>query len=155
MPTFHSLLPRSIRSQCPCLINTAAPNRAPDALTPVLEQGGDFFQWFAHTNEDRQGLADNSLIALGLVTYPVALLTVCISNCLVRSFGCCFVRLDLVIEGMLISRFVVQFAAQAVAVLLLRHKNTDPDTFKVPTDCGMHGAYRLWNAGLPDAMVSA
>jgi len=78
-------------------------------------KGGDFFQWFAHTNEDRQGLADNSLIALGLVT-----------------FGCCFVRLDLVIEGMLISRFVVQFAAQAVAVLLLRHKNTDPDTFKVP-----------------------
>eukprot|EP00656_Telonema_subtile_P050960 TRINITY_DN6735_c0_g1_i2.p1 TRINITY_DN6735_c0_g1~~TRINITY_DN6735_c0_g1_i2.p1 ORF type:complete len:260 (-),score=62.26 TRINITY_DN6735_c0_g1_i2:97-876(-) len=64
---------------------------------------GAFFRFFGHSHPSRPGLADHSLLTLSAVT-----------------FGCCFLRLELVIEGMLTSRLIIQFAAQSIGVLLLR-----------------------------------
>eukprot|EP00658_Telonema_sp_P-2_P010722 TRINITY_DN14052_c0_g1_i3.p1 TRINITY_DN14052_c0_g1~~TRINITY_DN14052_c0_g1_i3.p1 ORF type:complete len:416 (-),score=111.65 TRINITY_DN14052_c0_g1_i3:190-1437(-) len=76
---------------------------------------GYFFQFFAHSHPSQAGLADYSLLVLTAV-----------------SFLCCFLRLDTVIEGMLTTRLIVQFAAQSLGLLLLKPAPEQDGTFTVP-----------------------
>lgn len=69
---------------------------------------GYFLQWFAELHPTRAGLAHHSLLSFAAVTAMF-----------------CFVKLDLVIEGMLTMRLIVQFTAQAIAVLICRSRGLD------------------------------
>ena len=70
---------------------------------------GYFLEWFKHEHPEKKGLADNSLFFFGATTAVF-----------------CLVKLALVIEGMLTMRILVQFAAQAIAVIQFDPERTFP-----------------------------
>lgn len=65
------------------------------SIPKAAADDGYFLEWFSHVHPTRAGLADRSLLVFSATT---ALF--------------CFVRLELVIEGMLTMRLIIQFAAQ-------------------------------------------
>ena len=69
---------------------------------------GYFLDFFAHEHPEKKGLADHSLFIFSLTTAVF-----------------CFVKLELVIEGMLTMRLMVQFAAQAMAVMRMERGDED------------------------------
>ena len=77
---------------------------------------GFFLSWFGVEHPTRQGLPYRSLIVIGML-----------------SALCCLLDLGLLIEGMITSRLLLQFIAQAVAVIVRRRSQPDVErTFKVP-----------------------
>jgi len=84
---------------------------------------GYFFEWFKHEHPTKKGLPDHSLFFFAAMT---ALF--------------CFVELELVIEGMLTMRILVQFAAQSLAViqldpaLLFKHESKE----EIEARLGLH-----------------
>lgn len=80
------------------------------AVPWAAAKDGMFFEWFAHLHPTKQGLADNSLLATGIVTGL-----------------CCFLDLELLINGLVTTRLVCQFGAQAVGILLHRKHYPEHD----------------------------
>jgi len=77
---------------------------------------GMFFKWFAHLHPTKQGLADHSLLATGILTGL-----------------CCFLDLEILINGLVTTRLVCQFGAQAVGIILHRKHNPDYErAYKMP-----------------------
>lgn len=75
-----------------------------------------FYAWFGHEHASKKGLADYSLLVLGAI------------SCVL-----CFVDLGILIEGMLTTRLIIQFMAQAVGVVILRKKAPNAiRVFKTP-----------------------
>jgi len=75
-----------------------------------------FYAWFGHEHATKKGLADYSLLVLGAI------------SCVL-----CFVDLGILIEGMLTTRLIIQFMAQAVGVMILRKKAPNAiRVFKTP-----------------------
>jgi len=75
-----------------------------------------FYSWFGHEHPTKKGLADYSLLFLGGV-----------------SAALCFVDLRVLIEGMLTTRLVIQFMAQAVGACILRKKAPNAlRVYKIP-----------------------
>mmetsp|Transcript_1838 Transcript_1838/g.2880 ORF Transcript_1838/g.2880 Transcript_1838/m.2880 type:complete len:574 (+) Transcript_1838:177-1898(+) len=86
------------------------------AIPWAAARDGMFFQWFGHLHPTKQGLADHSLLATGIMTGL-----------------CCFLDLELLINGLVTTRLVCQFIAQAVSVIL--HRKHFPDAerpYKMP-----------------------
>jgi len=76
------------------------------SIPKAAADDGYFLEWFSHMHPTRAGLADNSLLVFSATT------------------ACfCFVRLELVIEAMLTMRLIIQFAAQALAVIMTRESD--------------------------------
>jgi amino acid transporter len=73
-----------------------------------------FYAWFGHEHATKKGLADYSLLALGAISSVL-----------------CFVDLRILIEGMLTTRLIIQFMAQAIGVVILRKKA--PNAIRVYT----------------------
>lgn len=84
---------------------------------------GYFYEWFGHEHSTKKGLADYSLLVLGGLTIPL-----------------CFVDLGVLIEGMLTTRLVVQFIAQAIGAVILRWKA--PNAVR-KYEVGQHEPHRL------------
>eukprot|EP00397_Hematodinium_sp_SG-2012_P018815 GEMP01019294.1.p1 GENE.GEMP01019294.1~~GEMP01019294.1.p1 ORF type:complete len:525 (+),score=89.34 GEMP01019294.1:45-1619(+) len=83
-------------------------------------RGGHFFSILGHRHPHRDGLADYSLLTIGIL-----------------SVSFCFFRLDRVIQLMMTLMIVVQFMGQSVGLLLLRTARNRPHAvpsaeFKVP-----------------------
>eukprot|EP00240_Pyramimonas_obovata_P002916 CAMPEP_0118921752 /NCGR_PEP_ID=MMETSP1169-20130426/928_1 /TAXON_ID=36882 /ORGANISM="Pyramimonas obovata, Strain CCMP722" /LENGTH=677 /DNA_ID=CAMNT_0006862529 /DNA_START=333 /DNA_END=2363 /DNA_ORIENTATION=+ len=66
---------------------------------------GSFFRWFGHEHPTKKGLADYSLLTLGVV-----------------SAACCFIDLEDLINSMLIPRLVLLYLTQTVGLVVLRSK---------------------------------
>ena len=64
-----------------------------------------FYSWFGHEHPTKKGLADYSLLFLGAVAAVL-----------------CFLDLSVLIEGMLTTRLLIQFMAQAIGACILRKK---------------------------------
>lgn len=86
------------------------------AVPFAAARDGSFFEIFAHQNETRKGLADYSLLGIGAITLVF-----------------CFVDLGTIINGMVTTRVICQYVAQAVGLMIYR--KTHPEAirvFKVP-----------------------
>mmetsp|Transcript_35208 Transcript_35208/g.99680 ORF Transcript_35208/g.99680 Transcript_35208/m.99680 type:complete len:539 (+) Transcript_35208:791-2407(+) len=77
---------------------------------------GYFYKWFGHEHPTKKGLADYSLLFLGAVSAVL-----------------CFVDLSVLIEGMLTTRLLIQFIAQAAGAIILRKKAPNAlRVYKIP-----------------------
>jgi len=77
---------------------------------------GFFLAWFGKEHPTRQGLPARSLAVIGIC-----------------SAACCLVDLEVLIEGMLTTRLLLQFIAQAVAVIIYRFSHPEVERqFRVP-----------------------
>lgn len=79
-------------------------------------RGGYFFSVFGHEHPTKQGLADYTLLTLGMV-----------SAC------CCFFNLDDLIAALMVPRLVLQYVAQTVGLMMIRNQYKGiPDLYRMP-----------------------